>query len=68
VRGLDYYCKTVFEWVTDTLGAQGAICAGGRYDGLIEQLGGPAVLGSASQWVWSGWSPCWLPPGSRALI
>ena len=45
VRGLDYYCKTVFEWVTDTLGAQGAICAGGRYDGLIEQLGGPAVTG-----------------------
>ncbi|HOB61012.1 MAG TPA: histidine--tRNA ligase [Candidatus Competibacteraceae bacterium] len=42
VRGLDYYCKTVFEWVTDTLGAQGTICAGGRYDGLIEQLGGQA--------------------------
>ena len=45
VRGLDYYCKTVFEWVTDTLGAQGTICAGGRYDGLLEQLGGPAVPG-----------------------
>ena len=45
VRGLDYYCKTVFEWVTDALGAQGAICAGGRYDGLIEQLGGPATPG-----------------------
>jgi len=40
VRGLDYYGKTVFEWVTDELGAQGTICAGGRYDGLIEQLGG----------------------------
>ena len=40
VRGLDYYCKTVFEWVTDELGAQGTVCAGGRYDGLIEQLGG----------------------------
>ncbi len=40
VRGLDYYCKTVFEWVTDELGAQGTICAGGRYDGLVEQLGG----------------------------
>ncbi len=40
VRGLDYYGKTVFEWVTEDLGAQGAICAGGRYDGLIEQLGG----------------------------
>lgn len=40
VRGLDYYGKTVFEWVTDDLGAQSAICAGGRYDSLIEQLGG----------------------------
>ncbi len=46
VRGLDYYTKTVFEWVTTDLGAQGTICAGGRYDGLVEQLGGkptPAV-------------------------
>lgn len=42
VRGLDYYSKTVFEWVTAELGAQGTICAGGRYDGLIEQLGGKA--------------------------
>jgi histidyl-tRNA synthetase len=40
VRGLDYYCKTVFEWVTDRLGAQGTVCAGGRYDGLVAQLGG----------------------------
>ncbi len=40
VRGLDYYNRTVFEWVTDKLGAQGTVCAGGRYDGLIEQLGG----------------------------
>jgi histidyl-tRNA synthetase len=40
VRGLDYYCHTVFEWVTDSLGSQGTICAGGRYDGLVEQLGG----------------------------
>ena len=40
VRGLDYYNRTVFEWITDSLGAQGTICAGGRYDGLIEQLGG----------------------------
>lgn len=40
VRGLDYYSHTVFEWVTDSLGAQGTVCAGGRYDGLIEQLGG----------------------------
>jgi len=46
VRGLDYYSKTVFEWVTAELGAQGTVCAGGRYDGLVEQLGGkptPAV-------------------------
>ena len=40
VRGLDYYTQTVFEWVTDALGSQGAVCAGGRYDGLIEELGG----------------------------
>ncbi len=43
VRGLDYYTKTVFEWVTDALGAQGAVCSGGRYDGLVEQLGGNAT-------------------------
>ncbi|MBK5965119.1 histidine--tRNA ligase [Thiocystis minor] len=46
VRGLDYYNRTVFEWITDDLGAQGTVCAGGRYDGLVEQLGGrstPAV-------------------------
>jgi len=43
VRGLDYYSKTVFEWVTRQLGAQGTICAGGRYDGLVEQLGGKAT-------------------------
>ena len=40
VRGLDYYSKTVFEWVAEGLGAQATICAGGRYDGLVEQLGG----------------------------
>jgi len=40
VRGLDYYCRTVFEWVTTELGAQGTVCAGGRYDGLVAQLGG----------------------------
>ncbi|HET7370071.1 MAG TPA: ATP phosphoribosyltransferase regulatory subunit, partial [Gammaproteobacteria bacterium] len=46
VRGLDYYSRTVFEWVTDRLGAQDAICSGGRYDALVEQLGGrptPAI-------------------------
>ncbi|UZJ45129.1 histidine--tRNA ligase [Marinimicrobium sp. C6131] len=43
VRGLDYYGKTAFEWVTDALGAQGTVCAGGRYDGLVEQLGGKST-------------------------
>ena len=43
VRGLDYYGKTVFEWVTSLLGSQGTICAGGRYDGLVEQLGGKST-------------------------
>jgi len=43
VRGLDYYTRTVFEWTTDRLGAQGTVCAGGRYDGLVEQLGGRAT-------------------------
>jgi len=43
VRGLDYYNLTVFEWVTDALGSQGAVCAGGRYDGLVEKLGGRAT-------------------------
>ena len=43
VRGLDYYNRTVFEWVTAGLGAQGTVCAGGRYDGLIEQIGGKAA-------------------------
>ena len=45
VRGLDYYNRTVFEWVTTSLGAQGTVCAGGRYDGLVEQLGGKATPG-----------------------
>lgn len=43
VRGLDYYTRTVFEWITDSLGAQGTLCAGGRYDGLVAQLGGKSV-------------------------
>lgn len=43
VRGLDYYNRTVFEWITDSLGAQGTVCGGGRYDGLVEQLGGKAT-------------------------
>lgn len=43
VRGLDYYSRTVFEWVTTKLGAQGTVCAGGRFDGLVEQLGGKPI-------------------------
>jgi histidyl-tRNA synthetase len=49
VRGLDYYCHSVFEWITDALGAQGTVCAGGRYDGLIEIQGGKA-------WPGVGWA------------
>jgi histidyl-tRNA synthetase len=45
VRGLDYYCRTTFEWTTTRLGAQGAVAAGGRYDGLVQELGGPAIPG-----------------------
>ncbi|MEP0356221.1 histidine--tRNA ligase [Paraglaciecola sp.] len=45
VRGLDYYNRTVFEWVTESLGSQGTVCAGGRYDGLVEQLGGKSTQG-----------------------
>ena len=43
MRGLDYYTRTVFEWITDSTGAQNAVCSGGRYDGLIAQLGGDAT-------------------------
>ena len=46
VRGLDYYCHTAFEFVTDALGAQGTVLAGGRYDGLIKQMGGPPTAGT----------------------
>ena len=45
VRGLDYYTKTVFEWTTERLGAQNAVCGGGRYDGLVEEIGGPPTPG-----------------------
>src|SRR4029434_830722 len=45
VRGLDYYCRTTFEWTTTKLGSQSAVAAGGRYDGLIQELGGPAIPG-----------------------
>ncbi|HEX7226636.1 MAG TPA: histidine--tRNA ligase [Candidatus Binatia bacterium] len=45
VRGLDYYCRTTFEWTSDQLGSQSAIAAGGRYDGLVQELGGPPIAG-----------------------
>lgn len=45
VRGLDYYCRTTFEWTSDQLGSQNAIAAGGRYDGLVQELGGPSIPG-----------------------
>jgi histidyl-tRNA synthetase len=45
VRGLDYYCRTTFEWTTTQLGSQSAVAAGGRYDGLVQELGGPAIPG-----------------------
>src|SRR6201999_2187466 len=45
VRGLDYYSRTGFEWITDALGSQDAVCSGGRYDGLISQLGGDPTPG-----------------------
>jgi len=45
VRGLDYYCRTTFEWKSDGLGAQNAVAAGGRYDGLVKALGGPPTAG-----------------------
>jgi len=56
VRGLDYYNRTVFEWVTDQLGAQGTVCAGGRYDGLIEQLAASRRRLRGLQWAWKD---CW---------
>src|SRR5215831_6225998 len=45
VRGLDYYCRTTFEWTSDQLGAQNTVAAGGRYDGLVQELGGPPIPG-----------------------
>lgn len=45
VRGLDYYTKTAFEFVTTKIGAQGTVCGGGRYDGLVEEVGGPSTPG-----------------------
>jgi histidyl-tRNA synthetase len=58
VRGLDYYRHTAFEFVTDRLGAQGTVLGGGRYDGLIETLGGRTPRPSAGRRASSGWR-CW---------
>jgi len=57
VRGLDYYTKTAFEVTTGVLGAQNAIAGGGRYDRLVEDLGGPESPASALPWAWSASSP-----------
>jgi histidyl-tRNA synthetase len=51
VRGLDYYNRTVFEWVTDELGSQGTVCAGGRYDPLIESSAASRPRASVSRWA-----------------
>lgn len=71
VRGLDYYNRTVFEWITDDLGAQGTVCAGGRYDGLVEQLGGRATpaVGFASGWSGSSSCSAWrgMPASQRSM-
>jgi histidyl-tRNA synthetase len=64
VRGMDYYNLTVFEWVTDRLGAQGTVCGGGRYDGLIELIGGKPA--PAVGWGWAS-SACSTCSSSRAL-
>ena len=62
VRGLDYYSKTVFEWVTDKLGAQGTVCAGGRYDGLVEQMGGKPTIGRGLRHGHrASGADCWKP-------
>jgi histidyl-tRNA synthetase len=58
VRGMDYYNLTVFEWVTDQLGSQGTVCGGGRYDGLIAQLGGKPAPAVGSGWASSACCCC----------
>ena len=55
VRGLDYYNHTVYEWITDKLGAQATVCGGGRYDPLVEMLGGRPTPGVGLPW---GWNAC----------
>lgn len=65
VRGLDYYNLTVFEWITDELGAQGTVCAGGRYDGLIEQLGGKPAPGCGFAMGMERLIALWRDQGNR---
>ena len=65
VRGLDYYNRTVFEWVTTRLGAQGTICAGGRYDGLVEQLGGKPAPAAGFAMGIERLLALWLDSGAR---
>ena len=66
VRGMDYYNLTVFEWVTDKLGAQGTVCGGGRYDGLFELIGGKPAPASAGAWASSACSSCSKQAGIAA--
>ena len=54
VRGLDYYTKTVFEFVSTGIGAQGTVCGGGRYDGLVEEIGGPSMPSLGFGLGWNG--------------
>jgi histidyl-tRNA synthetase len=71
VRGLDYYNLTVFEWVTDALGSQGAVCAGGRYDGLVEKLGGRPTTGigwaMGAERLIALYEACGGQPGANAV-
>lgn len=66
VRGLDYYNRTVFEWVTTSLGSQGTVCAGGRYDGLVEQLGRSRYPGRG--FCHGAGTSCFTGPGSESGI
>ena len=68
VRGLDYYNLTVFEWVTDQLGAQGTVCAGGRYDGLVSQLGGKPAPAAGFAMGIERLLSLWNPVQADALI
>ena len=65
MRGLDYYNRTVFEWVTDRLGAQGTVAGGGRYDGLFEQLGGKPTPACGFAIGVSAWCCCCRMPAPR---